>query len=134
MKELEEAKIKNLILIQQQQKQKVNQLYLQMMQMEKINRQYNENNINPNFISNQNSYMRFFNYPYPKDYLMPFYNNQNILKNDSYNHINYISKINGNFINRNYFPFNNNINYVNNNEKDLYINNINTDIMNWAYI
>ena len=154
IKELEEEKIKNLILIQQQQKQKVNQQYIQTIQMQNINNKFKENQ--NNFIPNQNSYMKFYNSSYPSNYQMPFYNNQNVLRiNSPYNHINYINYINGNLMNINYFPFssnnqgnnitnmnindannlnkmnmsglnfNNNINYVNNNDKDLYINNVN---------
>ena len=39
IKRIEENKIKNLIMLQQQQKEKTNQQYLQMLQMQKMNNQ-----------------------------------------------------------------------------------------------
>ena len=130
--DLEEAQIKNLIMIQQQ-KQKENQLYLQMIQMKKINNPYIDNKNNQNFILNQNPYINFYNSPYSNNSQMPFYNNQNMFRNNSpyNNHINYINNINyqgknQNFMktnNNNYLPFSSNI--QGNNIPNMNINNTN---------
>ena len=53
IKRIEENKIKNLIMLQQQQKEKTNQQYLQMLQMQKMNNQLIGNQNNPNYITNQ---------------------------------------------------------------------------------
>ena len=118
IKRIEENKIKNLIMLQQQQKEKTNQQYLQMLQMQKLNNQLIGNQNNPNYIINQ----QFQNYNLQN---LPqtnnpnqFFNNQNLLLNNNlYNNLNYMDNINNqgnktsfqNPNNINYFPFSSNI-------------------------
>ena len=116
----EEAKIKNLIMLQQIQKQRENQQYLQLIEIQKNNNQLIGNQNDQNLMINQLSYLRNSNIPYSNDQIQ-YYNNQNLLLNNSlYNKINYLNNINfqdnnTNFLgknNINYFPFNNNIQHT----------------------
>lgn len=147
--DFEEIKKNNLIL----QQQKAKQQYLKMLQMQNINNQFN----NPNII-NQSPYM-YFNNPQLSNNILPYYNNPNMIQNNpNYGNINTINihdKGNGLSPNINFYPFNNSIAGINmpnintmhrgnqnllnlsinsvnniNNNKDVYVNNLNRMIFN----
>ena len=124
----DEIKRNNLIL----QQQKAKQQYLKMIQIQNMNNQFN----NPN-IMRQSPYI-YFNNPQLSNNI-PYYNNPNMIQNNvNYGNINAINfHDNGNGLNSgiNFYPFSainrgnqnfleHNINNVNNN-KDLYVNNLN---------
>ena len=114
-KKYEEEQIKKLIIIQ---KQKSNQQYLQMLQMQKINNQLNSSQNKQNIIPQKSPYMNYNSNLFPKNQI-PFYNNT------QYSNINYINSLN-NQIKENYLRVNNLNNYhFGNNISSNNMNNIN---------